>query len=100
MRPQALVILFVAFGLAILLRLAEASDPLEQWSSGPSGLPPNVAGMAYGNGRFVAAGFTNADAGWLVSSSDGQHWSAASCDDAVCAPPALLGVRFENGQFI
>jgi len=70
--------------------IAESSDGLH-WSGVYSGTATFLDSVAYGNGRYVAAG----GAGSWVSSSDGVNWSV------VARPPATAAsqVVFGNGVF-
>jgi hypothetical protein len=94
MKAQALIVCFL-FVIA-----AAKADPLDHWTVTPSGLPPNVASIAYGKGKYVAVGASAPETGWLAYSTDLQHWTPAMCADQSCAPPALLSVTFAEGRFV
>jgi hypothetical protein len=76
---------------------AAATGRLDQWYlRGP--LPTNnpLAGVAYGNGIFVAVGGEEELSGAILSSSDGITWTSRSLGNS----GYLSGICYGNGAFV
>ena len=67
-------------------------DPLDHWTSFPSGTTNHLRSVAFGSGVFVASG----DLGTMLTSSNGTVWTPV----ATGVTNALLGVTFGHGRFV
>lgn len=73
------------------------SEDGKNWTAGTLPISLNIKGVAYGNGMFVAAGFTdNADTKKYVYSTDGKNWIAGTLPVA----KNVEFVTYGNGKFI
>jgi hypothetical protein len=80
--------------------LLESTD-LKTWT-GVATLPDTVAGLAYGNGRWVAVGNEGPDAGTGVvdGSTDGAHWAPVATIRGTDFEFGLSSVAYGGGQWI
>ena len=80
--------------------LLESTD-LKTWT-GVATLPETVAGLAYGNGRWVAVGNEGPDAGTGVvdGSTDGMHWARVATIRGTDFEFGLSSVAYGGGRWI
>src|SRR3954462_15275486 len=70
--------LVIGFCLVWFTPGARANDPLDSWTlvNFPTNYAGRLNGVAYGNGRYVAAGaYFVSDLGFVVTSEDGLNWT-------------------------
>lgn len=75
--------------------LFESVDAV-RWFSIPPEMPSNVRSVAYGNGRFVAVGYTNRRA-FAQTSVDGVNWTNVFTG---AAARSFDAVAYGNGRFV
>src|SRR5207244_10784406 len=80
--------------------LFESTD-LKTWT-GVATLPDTVAGLAYGNGRWVGVGDEGPDTGTGVidGSTDGVHWARVATIRGTDFEFGLSSVAYGGGQWI
>jgi hypothetical protein len=77
--------------------IPSANNPL----SAPAGGGLNVTnGIAFGNGRFVAAGPAHAKIGRIAYSTDGENWTAVANTPFTGYRDVITAVAYGSGRFV
>jgi hypothetical protein len=72
------------------------SDNGELWGRMNSGIEDTLKGVAYGNGKYIAVGYSKDDHGVIYGSDVGVDWSRL----ATIYDYQLTDIIYENGKFV
>jgi hypothetical protein len=85
LRPNTTALVLMLFTI-----IGRAADPLDTWASRSGDTTDDFAGVAYGNGQFVAV------SGSIVTSADGMNWVTRQSGTT----NGLGDIAYGNGQFV